>query len=159
MQRNGIARFSSRGGRRPNFPISSLNRASGSEHRLFRYLFVNIARAAYIACPYCTQEIKIAMYYSDRNRLAYRPCPEHPWMHPANVSVTFRYVRAAIVIYGPCNANRKFTSEPRLYDGIVCLRAQIYFEIFTAKFAWQVSPYVCQPSLIWRQFYPFSHFM
>jgi len=75
----------SRNGRGSNFPIPSFNRTSSvraSALRLFRYLFVNIAARVYRVAPYCTREIKIAMYYSDRGGFG----AGMPRMHPSSAS-------------------------------------------------------------------------
>jgi len=68
----------------------------------------------YIACPYCTQEIKIAMHYSGRNGLIRKLRSEHSRMHLAFRMLALPSIRTTIVIYGQYNANRKFTSDSKL---------------------------------------------
>jgi len=69
----------------------------------------------YIACPYCTQEIKIAMHYSGRNGLIQKLRSKHSRMHPAFRMLALPSIRTTIVIYGQYNTNRKFTSESKLW--------------------------------------------
>lgn len=85
-------------------------RARGS--RLFWYLFVNICGSR---CPaYCTPEIKIAMYYPPPGRskagLAFETY-NHANAFRVSLSNASPSAARSFVIYGPCNANRKFILE------------------------------------------------
>lgn len=156
---NDIPRFSSRSGCSVEFSNFALYSSFGCGSLVYSGIYSSILRAACIALQaYCTREIKTAMYY---------PSPIESGFGVRDLQSRERISRferprclpsaRPFVIYGPCNANRKFILDRTTRGWFVFDRINIISNFLQRKLLSEFLPSAYTP-LTARQFYTLFHF-